>query len=173
MAKQQEDFARLIARSADALNAFVFSLVPNRADADDLLQETMQRLWEHHEAYDPSRPFTPWACQFAYRNVLQYQRREAKRRKFFSNVVVESLAADRPTDDAWLASQRQALQHCLEKLCPDDRSLVHHRYAGEKSMVDLSEEQGQTANSLYKRLQRIRRQLVNCVTRRLTVEALP
>jgi RNA polymerase sigma-70 factor, ECF subfamily len=43
----------------------VAPLVPNVADAEDIVQQTAIALWEKFDAYDPAQPFTPWACRFA------------------------------------------------------------------------------------------------------------
>ncbi len=44
---------------------YVAALVPNVADAEDIVQQTALALWEKFDAYDPSQPFTPWAWRFA------------------------------------------------------------------------------------------------------------
>jgi RNA polymerase sigma-70 factor, ECF subfamily len=41
------------------------ALVPNVADAEDIVQQAAIALWEKFDAYDPAQPFTPWACRFA------------------------------------------------------------------------------------------------------------
>lgn len=166
----QERFSGLFLESERALCGFVFSLLPNRADADDVLQETLRCLWEHHHEYDHSRPFLPWACQFAYMQVLQMRRRHAIRGKYFCDALVETLADERPVDSEWEQSQKKALMLCLKTLSNEDRELVELRYDSDKSITDLSTQLGQTANTFYKRLQRIRQELVECITRRVGIE---
>ena len=168
--ERQEEFAKLIAESESALNSFVYSLLPRFSDVEEVMQETLKGLWEHYEDYDPDRPFTPWACQFAYRNVLQFRRREATRRRFFSDALIESLAEAQPFSDVWLEDQRLALKHCMSKLRSEDQELIIHRYSGEKTIAEMSQEQGISANRMYKRLQRIRKQLVLCTSRWISKE---
>jgi RNA polymerase sigma-70 factor, ECF subfamily len=43
----------------------VAALVPNAADAEYIVQQTATALRERSGVYDPSQPFTPWACRFA------------------------------------------------------------------------------------------------------------
>ncbi len=62
-------FTRHFAEAEGAMKAFAYSLVPNRADAEDVIQETLKSLWEHFDDYDPTRPFLPWANRFVYRQV--------------------------------------------------------------------------------------------------------
>ncbi|MCE9545915.1 MAG: sigma-70 family RNA polymerase sigma factor [Planctomycetia bacterium] len=166
----QQRFTQLFAESEQALYGFVFSLLPNRADADDVLQETLARLWEHFDQYDPQRPFLPWACTFAYRQVLKHRRDVRIQGRHFSDALVENLSAGQIQDPNWGEAHQRAVTHCLDRLGPDDRRLVHARYFVDASLDRLAGELGQTANSLYKQLQRARVKLMNCITRTLATE---
>jgi RNA polymerase sigma-70 factor (ECF subfamily) len=64
-AAAQQRFLSLFLRSEREFSAMSRSLVPNVADAEDIVQQTALALWEKFDAYDPSQPFTPWACRFA------------------------------------------------------------------------------------------------------------
>jgi RNA polymerase sigma-70 factor (ECF subfamily) len=166
----QQAFTELFAKSEHALAGFVFSLVPNRTDADDVLQETLRCLWEKREKFDPSRPFLPWATHFAYMQILQMRRKYAIRGKYFSNDLVEKLADERPVDVTWESNHEKALKKCLGQLSSNDLQLIQLRYNSSQSITDMSTKLGQTKNSFYKRLQRIRQELVECITSRVTFE---
>lgn len=163
-------FTKLFVENEHAVYGFVFSLLPNRADADDVVQETMTQLWEHFGGYDQSRPFLPWANRFAYRQVLMHRRRQGVRRKFFSEAALEVLASEYPEQPDWGDSRKQALQKCLGKLSDEQLTLIRQRYSDGDSLVDLAEQLDRTVNSLYKSLQRIRKALADCVTGRMAEE---
>ena len=168
--QSQQRFTELFAQSEQALYGFVFSLLPNRTDADDVVQETLARLWEHFDQYDPARPFLPWACTFAYRQVLKQRREVRTQRRHFSETLVESLADEHAKDSDWGQAHQRAVTHCLGLLSADDRHLVQARYFIDASLGQLAEELGQTANSLYKKLQRARVKLMECIRRTLARE---
>jgi hypothetical protein len=68
---------------------------------------------------------------------------------------------------------QEALEECLKKLPEADRVLLDRRYVEEDSTLqELAEESGQTANVLYKALGRIRRQLLECINRKLASDAI-
>lgn len=169
-ASSQQRFTQLFAESEQALYGFVFSLLPNRADADDVVQETLARLWEHFDQYDPARPFLPWACTFAYRQVLKQRRETRTARRHFSDTLVESLAEARVKETDWEQAHQRAVAHCLGLLGADDRRLVQARYFVDASLGQLAAELGQTVNSLYKKLQRARVKLMDCIRRTLARE---
>ena len=55
------DFMRLVMQHDRQWKAYVVSLVPNWADADDILQDTKLELWERFAEYDPAGDFGAWA----------------------------------------------------------------------------------------------------------------
>ena len=158
------------ARHEHDLFRYVLTLLPNWNDAQDVMQETAAALWQKFDQYDPGRPFLPWACQFAYHQVLNFRSRQKTRRRMFSAAVVESLAVEWPEHSRAISAQREALDTCLGKLREADRQLLQHRYGEQTEIADLATQSGQTPNALYKSLQRIRRMLLECVTRTLATE---
>jgi hypothetical protein len=60
----QQRFLSLFLRSEREIFRYVAVLVPNVADAEDIVQQAAVALWEKFDAYDPTQPFTPWACRF-------------------------------------------------------------------------------------------------------------
>ena len=168
----QERFSALYADVERRLYSFVFSLVPDRNATDDILQSTMTQLWENFEDYDDSRPFYPWACRFAYRQVLMHRRRETSRHRFFSDTTIELLSKDYPTDDEWEESRKAALQSCMGKLADRQRELISHRYYSDLSISDLATRLGRNVNALYKSLERSRKALADCIRKQLGEEGL-
>lgn len=163
-------FVMLFARHERDLYRYVLTLLTTPADAEDVTQEAAAALWQHFEEYDPDRPFLPWACRFAYHQVLNFRRKRSAHRRLFSDAVVEALAAEWPAVAATADARREALDHCLGKLPDRDRELVRLRYASDEDVAALADRTGQTPNALYKTLQRIRRVLLDCVARTLAAE---
>ena len=56
-----KDFIRLFLESEKDLLRYVMVIVPNVADARDIVQETAVALWDKIDRYDPDKPFAPWA----------------------------------------------------------------------------------------------------------------
>jgi RNA polymerase sigma-70 factor (ECF subfamily) len=160
---RSRQFVMLFARHERDLYRYVLTLLPSPADAEDVVQEAATALWQNFESFDPDRPFLPWACRFAYHQVLNFRRRQKTHRRLFSGAVVEAHA-----DGA--DARCEALDRCLGKLPPADRDLVRLRYASDEEVGALAGRTGQTPNALYKSLQRIRKGLLDCVARTLNQE---
>jgi len=159
-------FVRLFARHEPDLHRYVMSLVLNLADAEEIVQETAAALWRKFQDYDADSPFLPWAMRFAYYEVLAFRKRSRRLRQF-SDALLESLADERAAAQPLLEAQRAALSHCLSKLSPDHRELLHERYSSDESIADLARRTGRQANTLYKTLNRLRLRLHDCITQRL------
>ena len=165
-----EDFAALYSACHMDLLRYVLTLLPDRSQAEDVIQEIARLLWQKREEYDPSKPFFPWARGFARFEVLMVLRRRAVRGKYFSEQLVEQLAEERVAQEEQLSARREALNGCMQKLDEASRELLMLRYGREVSMQQLAKEQGKSPNALYLTLHRIRQTLTDCVNRTLRVE---
>lgn len=165
-----ESFAALYSSAHLDLLRFILTLLPDRPRAEDVLQETAQVLWRKFEQYDPSRPFLPWAREFARFEVLKARRRLAADQRWFSDAFCERLADERMQQEDRLERQRAALADCVGKLDAASRELIASRYERKQSLQEIAEQQNKTANSLYLLLRRIRQGLVQCVNRALQLE---
>ena len=173
--EKQIQFTQHFAECRQAMQALAFSLVPNKADVDDILQETLKALWEKFDEYDPNRPFLPWANRFVYLKAQMQRRSQAIRHKYvFCDETFEELAHAQfesmtPEDDKLRSG---ALECCLTKLTDKQRELIECRYLSRRSLNDLAKERGKSPNALYKTLQRTRELLHHCIQGKLEQEGL-
>lgn len=149
--------------------AFIVSLVPNRADAEDLLQETGLVLHRRFHEYEPGTSFTAWACQIAKHKVLDLRKRRARNPIQFDTEFVAQIA-EHQLQHQDPPARHAALVQCLEKLSHRDRELVERCYKRGSTMKDVAQELKRPADTVYKSLRRIRLQLLACVTRTLIAE---
>lgn len=165
-----EDFAALYSQCHLNLLRYVLSLLPDRPQAEDVVQETARLLWQKFGEFDASQPFWPWARKFAYFEVLKVRKRNAARTRYFSNKLVEQLAEEHAAQEQELTAKREALVGCLGKLDEPSRELILNRYGREIALHELAQQQGKSANALYLAMHRIRQKLVECVNRSLRLE---
>src|SRR4026209_69721 len=88
----QRQFLSLFLRSEREVFRYVAALVPNVADAEDIVQQTALALWEKFDAYDRSQPFTPWACRFALNKAKQWIERRQRWLALLEGGLAEELA---------------------------------------------------------------------------------
>ena len=162
-----ERFVRLFVEAQREILRYILALVPDIDDAQELLQETAVDLWRKFDRYDPAFPFASWACRFAFRRVLKYREQRARRVKCLSIESLNQIAVERVVKDGIAEERRRALEACLQQLCEADRLVVEHRYSQQMPVAQIAGITGRNPPALYKALERIRRQLFECVNRRL------
>jgi RNA polymerase sigma-70 factor, ECF subfamily len=162
-----ERFVRLFIEEQRAILRYILAFVPDVDDANEILQDTAVDLWRKFDRYDPSFPFAPWACRFAFRCVLKHREKRVRRIKYLSTESLIRIAAERSEKDGILEDRRRALETCLQQLCEADRLVVEDRYSREMSVAQIAGVTGRNTAALYKALERIRRRLFECVNRRL------
>jgi RNA polymerase sigma-70 factor (ECF subfamily) len=162
-AASQQQFLSLFLRSEREIFRYVAALVPNVADAEDIVQQTAITLWEKFEAYDPAQPFTPWACRFALNKARQWSERRQRWQVLLEGGLAEELAERREQLRPEFETRLKHLEGCLGKLPKAQRSLVEGYYYQRAKIEQLSEGSGHTVAATYKALQRIRQTLLLCV----------
>ena len=168
-----DDFVAHLTQSQRQLHAFIFSLVWNPSDADDILQETNLVLLKKAAEFDTTRDFLPWALAIARFQTLAGLKRRQRLRFVFNDELAKALAEDAAGDDAVIEARRLALATCLQKLPPDHRDLLIRRYEPKAVVGEMAATLGLSLKALSDRLRRIREKLLDCITRTLAEESLP
>jgi RNA polymerase sigma-70 factor, ECF subfamily len=162
-AAAQQQFLSLFLRSEREIFRYVAALVPNVADAADIVQQTALSLWEKFDTYDPSQPFTPWACRFALNKTRQWIERHQRWRALLDSGLAEELVRRRAEMQPELENRLRHLEGCLGRLPEQQRSLVEGYYYRREGVDQLADTTGRTVASVYKALQRIRQSLQSCI----------
>jgi RNA polymerase sigma-70 factor (ECF subfamily) len=164
----QTEFADLLRRHQSQLFAYIYSLVHNFDDADDLFQQTSLVLWDKFSQFDASRSFAAWACGVARYEVLNYLRSRARDRLYFGDELQLALIeAQEEMDAAEIAERRDALAGCLKKLRQKDQELLEACYGHSARIADVASALGRSTQSIHNSLRRVRRALFECVRRTL------
>jgi RNA polymerase sigma-70 factor, ECF subfamily len=168
--KRHTQFAELFVRNQNRVYRYILTLVPDRAQAEDLFQQTSLTLWETWERYDPKQEFVPWACGIAHNHVRNHFRKKPGPLAL-SDDVLDRLGRRRLEQDGVLEARRRLLASCLGELTERHRVLIDRAYGSSRTLEDIAGEEGQTPNALYKLLRRLRLILHDCVSRKLALES--
>jgi RNA polymerase sigma-70 factor, ECF subfamily len=166
--RADDEFVRRFVRCQQDLYAYILTLVPNIADAQDVLQETALALWSKADEYRVGEPFMPWAARFAWFQVRKFRMYQARRQRHviaLSDEAIAALAADRAEFEGAASERAPILQQCVEKLADDDRALLGERYDLQVSIREVAQRRGVEPGHLYKRLRNIRQALLDCINR--------
>ena len=168
--QSNDEFMNLLAQHQSQLFGYIFALVQNMADAEDLYQQTSIVLWQKFDKFQPGSDFVSWACQTAQYQVLNFLRVKRRSRVCFSDSLVADMAVLQEDRSEELSSLRRALRYCVERLKTADRKLLDLAYGGTTTIKAGAESLGRSADGVYKSLNRIRTGLAECIRRRLAEE---
>ena len=163
----RERFVEQLVQHHDRIFGYIFSLLSNRQDAEDVFQRTSLILWRKFDEFDTEGSFSAWACGVAFFEVRNFLRVAGRDRLRFSEEILQTLADKRLNTEQRSQHRRLALVECLKRLGEHDRELITQVYEEDQSIKDLAAQRGRAVQTVYNRLHRIRRRLLECVDRRL------
>jgi RNA polymerase sigma-70 factor (ECF subfamily) len=164
---EEEVFVSRLLMYQDDVYAYILSLLPRRADAEEVAQQTALVLWRSRQQFDTRRDFLPWAFGIARNEVRRRLREVGAKVISFSPEMIDELAAAAEHFSPGMTAQRDALEECLGELEATQRQFVERCYQGEGSIKSIAKEMATSPSALYLRLHRLRKVLLDCVSRKL------
>lgn len=161
-----ESFVDRITSAQQALFAYILVLLPNVADANDVLQETNLVLWRKRAEFQADHAFLPWAKAIARYQVLANLKQQRRRRLQFGDALLSQLAEepDSPGDGE---AETVAIGKCIEELPASNRELLQLRYSTDLTLAELAKRLDRSEGAIRGILYRIRGDLAKCVRRKL------
>jgi RNA polymerase sigma-70 factor, ECF subfamily len=169
--ERSQKFTEQLQQCQAGLLRYIFALVRNGEDAQDVFQQTCVVLWDKFDEFDPARNFLAWACgvaRFKVRKFLaQYRRHQVR----FSDEFAERMAEVQVASSSNELEARQAvLPGCIDKLPATQRDLLMLCYGEHQRITDVATRLGRSAGGVRHSLQTIREKLMECIERAVREE---
>lgn len=168
--QRREAFTQHWMTAEPSVSAYVFAVISNFHDAEDLVQQIAQETARRFDQYDPERPFLGWALWITKSRVIDFYRQSSRDRVFFSNDLLSRLGEAIASREAGRNARREALEHCLDSLPERSRKLLDLRYVENCSSDRIARSVSSTSASIRVTLTRLRDRLAECVQQRLAME---
>ena len=132
----------LIDAHKDRLHAFVWRMVRNHHDAEELCQETFLKAFAALDSFNEHYRFSTWLFTIAYRLCLNQIRRK---RSLTGEMDFGLLPASDPDTSAQVAESEEAARlkkviwAAVEQLSPPQRATVLLFYRQEQSCADIAQ----------------------------------
>jgi RNA polymerase sigma-70 factor (ECF subfamily) len=161
---QELCFAELFQEHYRQLFGYVYAIIRNYTDAEDVVQQTSLILWKKFDSYQPNTNFFAWACGTARFEALKFLRGQRRYRAHFSEAFQLKLATAMTGIRPEVISIRaEALEDCVQHLPENQKTLLHQCLGGTKSVAVVAQETGRSTHSIYSSLRNIRHKLLDCV----------
>ena len=162
------EFAELLSEAHRELFGFIFAMLQNRADAEDIYQQTSMVLWRKFATFEPGTNFVAWAIRVAQFEIKDYVKARRRRKVFFNDEILDAIAERYQAESSEFRERRlEALANCIDKLSERDRNLLNNCYAVERDYSKIARAEGKTLGAVYQAICRIRKALHMCVQRSL------
>ena len=168
-----EEAERLAADWANArpvVAAFVFSLVQDYHETEEILSKVAVVLVRKYSTSEPIQSFTSWAMKIARYEILNAQRAYARDRHQFSDVFVEEMSAICNEAVAEMDPRMLYLEECLKRVQGRARQALVLRYTAGMKPAKIAESLKVSGGAVRILLTRTRNALRSCVERRLAEE---
>ena len=144
----REAFGALFDRYADRLTLFLYSIVRQREDAEELTLDTFAVVAALKSVYRGESGFGTWLFAIAKRQAYQALRK----RHPLSLLMPGSIpAGDDPPETVLLKDERnQQLYRALGQLKPEYRQTLHLMYFENMSVEEIQKITGKSARQIYK-----------------------
>jgi len=154
---QAQGYHYLMNRYGRQVQQLVAEMVPDMRDVEELTQDVFVRAFEHLSGYDPARAsFSTWLSRIAYNTALNHLRSHG----YVSLPLDEELYTTPDDNDIIHDTDRLALlDKAIDRLRPEERSLLHLRYYEGRSLGEIAEVMEVATGPLANRLQRIKQKL--------------
>ncbi len=119
----------LLARAA----GYAWTIVRNREDAEDALQEAALKAWRSLSSYDCSRPFKGWWFSIVRNCCLDLLRRRRSRPG-----TSLGLGCDIPAEDASDPAGHEDLYQAMARLAVQHREVLELRYFADCSYREIA-----------------------------------
>jgi RNA polymerase sigma-70 factor, ECF subfamily len=163
----QPRFVAALTAHHDRLFGYVLSLVGRRHDAEDVLQKASLVMWQKFATYTPGSDFLAWGTTICFYEARNFLRLAARSPHCFDDSLLAILAAERVEDLRRQPARFAALEDCLQELPSPDRTLLQAVYMEGEQIAAVAQSLGRAPQTIYNRLNTLRRLLAECVSRRL------
>lgn len=173
---QQRDadaFETLAARYREALTRHLRGIVREAGAAEDLLQETLLRLWMRAEQWDGRGDACAWLFRIATNLALNHLRSQRRRREYPLELPDDCVDEDAPPDPAWLidagspkpeqrvaqAEQEREMWRLVAQLPEGKREVFRLVHAEDLDVREVAERLGIPEGTVKSRLYHARKRL--------------
>ena len=172
---RQEAFEILVRRHQGKILRTALHFTRNREDAEDIVQQSLQKAYVHLEQFQGHSSFSTWLTRIAINEALMWLRRKRNSHEIAidqsnaeqENAVALDVAYDGPSpEDSCLAQElNQILSAALERLTPGLRKAIELRELAELSTEDAARAMGLSVAAVKARIFHGRRKLQKTLKR--------
>ncbi len=156
-------FRQLVERYQDYVFSICLRVLGRREEAEEAAQDVFLKVHRMLHSYGEKSKFSTWLYTIAYRSAID----TARRRKAASvsldtdenYIQVEDDSRDNPDEKMRRKDLSEQLAAAIERLKPEDATVITLFYLHEQSVAEVAEVTGLTVSNIKTKLHRLRETL--------------
>jgi RNA polymerase sigma-70 factor (ECF subfamily) len=167
-----KNFEQTIEPEIQGLRTLAVYLMPDRHQAEDMVQKTLIRAYQQWETFQQNTEAGPWLrtiLRFFVQSELKELRRRHVRKERYRHEWCRMITSEELVN-AETANPSLHLEACKAELAPTSKQLVQMRYDQNLSCQHVAENLGKSVSWVTTTLSRVRLALKTCIEIKMTEE---
>lgn len=171
--RNKKIYHELVERYQTKLFSYLYRLIGNKEEAEDLLQNVFVKVYNNIKSYDTKKKFSSWIYRIAHNEAVNFLKKRSRRKLISIEDVQGSkdkleIADTRKNPiDSWISKElRKEMQEALEKLPEKYKQVLMLRYYYDKSYEEMSQELKKPVNTIGTLLNRAKKKLMEVIEKR-------
>ena len=168
--KAPRTYQELVKRYKSKLFAYLYRLVGNREEAEDILQNVFVKVYKNISHFDTKRKFSSWIYRIAHNEAVNFLKKRGRRHLVSLEDIettkdkLETASIEKSPVDSWLQKElKKEMQDALDKLPAKYKEVLILRYFLDKSYDEMSEILGKPVNTVGTLLNRAKNKLMQII----------
>lgn len=160
-------FACLLDRYGRRVYTFIFRLIRNREDAEELTQDVFMKVFRSLDGFRGESSFSTWIYQIAYHTAISEIRKQKHEFLAIDEALIANVSEEKPSGASGTNDESEQicrLERALARLSPDEQAMLLFFYTEEKKIEEIAAITELSPSNVKTRLHRIRRKLFVLLT---------
>ncbi|MCA9364435.1 MAG: sigma-70 family RNA polymerase sigma factor [Candidatus Moranbacteria bacterium] len=167
--KNQECYQEIVKRYQKRLSAYLYHLVGNKEEVEDVLQEVFVKVYKNIKKFDVNQKFSSWIYRIAHNEAVNFLKKKTRRRlvswediiSYKDQMALQEEQGQESSMDVWMRKERrQEVKDAIAKLPKKYRAVLALRYECVHSYQEMAEILGKPTNTVGTLLRRAKKRLV-------------
>ena len=161
--RDSKKFLSLLGKFQARIHAYILYQVPNRNDAEDILQDTIVVMLDKFSEFEEGSNFLAWGLTIARYKVMAYRDKMKGSKLVFDDTILDIMAQESELQSEIAKEESEKLSECIGKLPEKYKKYLQYRYEDSMSYRAIGEKISISAQAVYKTMSKIHVALMNCV----------
>lgn len=168
--QNRQVYKELFSRYQKKLFTYIFHLIGNRDETEDILQNVFSKTYKNIKNFDTDRKFSSWIYRIAHNEAVNFLKRKSKRYTVSweditsSKDKLDTAANDEMPEEKWMQQEiNKEMHQALSKLSKKYRQILELRYFKELSYEDISTMLDKPVNTVGTLINRAKKKLLDVV----------